>query len=135
MSEAWLRLIERLESGDIDEDIKKLSTNACEHVVKAFFSLADQLCGKTHSAGDGRSDDPQIQLENDYQELQSSLIQVRQAVAQSIATETQLEQQLSKNRDQAATWLERASLAVEQGNENLAALARQRQSPIILKNN
>jgi Phage shock protein A (IM30), suppresses sigma54-dependent transcription len=68
----------------------------------------------------GRMEDPQIMLEQTYQDLQSNLIQVRQAVAQAIATEKQLEQQLQKNKEQAETWHNRAAMAVQQNNDDLA---------------
>src|ERR1700677_1095753 len=76
----------------------------------------------------GRMEDPQIMLEQTYQDLQSNLIQVRQAVAQAIATEKQLEQQLQKNKDQAETWQNRAAMAVQQGNDDLAKQALQRRT-------
>lgn len=72
------------------------------------------------------SDDPEFLLETFYQDLQNNLIQVRQAVAQAIATEKQLEQQLQKNKDQAATWHNRATMAKQQGNEDLERQALQR---------
>jgi phage shock protein A len=74
----------------------------------------------------GKLEDPQLMLEQTYQDLQSNLIQVRQAVAQAIATEKQLEQQLQKNKDQAETWHNRAAMAVQQGNDDLAKQALQR---------
>lgn len=74
----------------------------------------------------GRMEDPQIMLEQTYQDLQSNLIQVRQAVAQAIATEKQLEQQLQKNKEQAETWHNRAAMAVQQNNDDLAKQALQR---------
>src|SRR5271170_1910083 len=74
----------------------------------------------------GKLEDPQLMLEQTYQDLQSNLIQVRQAVAQAIATEKQLEQQLKKNQEQATTWQNRASLAVQQNNDDLARQALQR---------
>ena len=84
-------------------------------IVKAFF-------GKLL----GQFEDPEMMLEQTYQDQQSNLIQVRQAVAQAIATEKQLEAQLQKNRDQAATWQNRAQMAVQQGNDDLARQALQR---------
>src|ERR1700679_2812659 len=77
----------------------------------------------------GRMEDPAMMLEQTYQDLQSNLIQVRQAVAQAIATEKQLEQQLQKNKDQAETWQNRAAVAVQQNNDDLAkqALSRKQQ--------
>src|SRR5208282_308945 len=74
----------------------------------------------------GRMEDPEMMLEQTYQDLQNNLIQVRQAVAQAIATEKQLEQQLNKNKDQAATWQNRAAMAVQQDSDDLARQALQR---------
>lgn len=84
-------------------------------LIKAFFN---SLMGKM--------EDPEMMLEQTYQDLQNNLIQVRQAVAQAIATEKQLEQQLNKNKDQAQTWQNRAAMAVQQGNDDLARQALQR---------
>ena len=89
--------------------------NRFASLVKAFFN---SLLGKM--------EDPEMMLEQTYQELQANLIQVRQAVAQAIATEKQLEQQLQKNKDQSATWHNRATMAVQQGNDDLARQALQR---------
>lgn len=71
------------------------------------------------------------ELEETYQGLQNHLIQIRQAVAQTIATERQLEQQLQKNQDQDATWAERAKMALEQKNPELAEQAQQRRQQYI----
>lgn len=87
-----------------------------------FVSLMKAMFGRML----GHFEDPEMMLEQTYQELQSNLIQVRQAVAQAIATEKQLEGQLQKNRDQAATWQNRAAMAVQQGNDDLARQALQR---------
>jgi phage shock protein A len=79
----------------------------------------------------GRFEDPSLMLEQTYQDLQTNLIQVRQAVAQAIATEKQLEQQLQKNKDQAETWHNRATMAVQQGNDDLAKQALQRKQQYV----
>jgi phage shock protein A len=89
-----------------------------------FMSLVRAMFGKVM----GGLEDPEMMLEQKYQELQSNLIQVRQAVAQAIATEKQLEQSLQKNRDQAATWENRARMAVQQNNDDLARQALQRKT-------
>lgn len=87
-----------------------------------FVSLMKAMFGRVM----GQFEDPEMMLEQSYQEAQQNLIQVRQAVAQAIATEKQLEQQLQKNRDQAATWQNRAQMAVQQNNDDLARQALQR---------
>ncbi|OPZ83574.1 MAG: hypothetical protein BWY75_03006 [bacterium ADurb.Bin425] len=84
-------------------------------VIKAAFN---HLLGKV--------EDPAMMLEQSYNELQSNVISVRQAVAQAIATEKQLERDLQKNKDQAATWQNRAAMAVQQNSDDLARQALQR---------
>lgn len=76
----------------------------------------------------GRMENPEMMLEQTYQDLQNNLIQVRQAVAQAIATEKQLEGQLQKNREQAQTWQNRAAMAVQQNKDDLAREALQRKT-------
>lgn len=74
----------------------------------------------------GQAENPQLMLEQTYQDLQSNLIRLRQAVAQAIATEKQLEQQLVKNRDQIEAWQNRAIMTAQQANDDLAKQALQR---------
>lgn len=92
-----------------------------DRVINLFKAVFNSLLG--------RAEDPQMMLEQTYNDLQSNLIQVRQAVAQAIAAEKQLEKQLQQNKDQAETWHNRAAMAVQQGNDELAkqALARRQQ--------
>lgn len=89
-----------------------------QRIATLFKAMVNNILGKM--------EDPQMLLEQTYQDLQQNLIQVRQAVAQAIATEKQIEQQLQKNKDQAATWQNRAAMAVQQGNDDLARQALQR---------
>jgi len=89
-----------------------------ERLFKVIQAAFNNLLGKV--------EDPAIMLEQTYQDLQNQVIQFRQAVAQAIATEKQLEQTLSKNKDQAATWQNRAAMAVQQNNDELARQALQR---------
>jgi len=89
-----------------------------QRIALVFRAMVNTLLGKV--------EDPQMMLEQAYQDLQSNLIQVRQAVAQAIATEKQLEQQLKKNVEQVDVWQTRAGMAVQQGNDDLARQALQR---------
>jgi phage shock protein A len=77
-------------------------------------------------------DSVQTQLEGTYQNLESSLIQIRHTMATAIATEKQLEQRLQKNKEQANTWMERASMAEQQKNSELVEQARQRMEQYVL---
>ncbi|HEY9683873.1 MAG TPA: PspA/IM30 family protein [Oculatellaceae cyanobacterium] len=94
-----------------------------DRLANLFKAMVNALMGKM--------EDPAMMLEQTYQDLQSNLIQVRQAVAQAIATEKQLEQQLQKNKDQAATWQNRAAMAVQQNNDELAKQALQRRQQYV----
>ncbi len=90
----------------------------CEWIQR----LRDLLIGKSDESADEmhcNSKKLDLELEKVYDDLQSSLIKVREAVAKAIATERQLESQLQKNRAQSETWLQRAETATQQGNPDL----------------
>lgn len=67
------------------------------------------------------------ELKSSKEQLQNELINLRQAVAQGIASEKQLEQQLKKYQDMEDTWKNRAMLADSHGNPELVRQARERQ--------
>ncbi|MBD3881355.1 PspA/IM30 family protein [Phormidium tenue FACHB-886] len=67
-----------------------------------------------------QAEDPEKILEQVVLEMQNDLIQVRQAVAQAIATQKRTERQASQARSTAEEWYRRAQLAMEKGDENLA---------------
>ncbi len=79
-----------------------------------------------------RAEDPQLILEQAYQDLNANLLKVRQAVVQAIATEKQIGQQLQKNQEQVQNWHNRATLAVQQGQDDLARQALQRRQQHLL---
>ena len=67
-----------------------------------------------------QAEDPEKVLEQTVSEMQQHLIQMRQAVAQAIATQKRTERQLAQNQATTEQWRQRAQLALEQGNEHLA---------------
>lgn len=77
-----------------------------------------------------KAEDPEKVLEQAIIDMQEDLIQLRQAVAKSIATQKRTEQQYNKNQSEANTWQQRAQLALQKGDENLAreALTRKKTS-------
>ncbi|HEY9731614.1 MAG TPA: PspA/IM30 family protein [Drouetiella sp.] len=131
-----LKLLDALEE-ELKDGIPEewdLFLNRFESIVQSATSF--RLSSSEHNdAGpllrDAIKLEPEIQLEKCYQEMQSSLIQVRQAVATAIATEKQLEQQLQKNKEMAQTWLDRAAMAVSQGAQDLAGQATQRRNQYV----
>jgi phage shock protein A len=76
----------------------------------------------------GKMEDPEKILEQTVLDMQDDLIQLRQAVAQAIATQKRTERQASQARTNAEEWYRRAQLALQKGDENLAreALAKRK---------
>ena len=73
-----------------------------------------------------KAEDPEKLLEQSLVEMQEDLVQLRQAVASAIASQKRFGQQYSEAQDKVNTWHQRAQLALQKGDENLAREALQR---------
>jgi phage shock protein A len=75
-----------------------------------------------------KAEDPEKILEQAVLDMQEDLIQLRQAVAQAIATQKRTERQCSQAQSTADEWYRRAQLALQKGDETLAreALTRRK---------
>ena len=75
-----------------------------------------------------QAEDPEKILEQTVMDMQDDLIQLRQAVAQAIATQKRTERQAQQTQTIADDWYSRAQLALQQANESLAreALTRRK---------
>ncbi len=73
-----------------------------------------------------QAEDPEKVLEQTVVDMQEDLIQLRQAVAQAIATQKRSERQQAQAQSLADDWQQRAQVALQKGDETLAreALAR-----------
>lgn len=71
----------------------------------------------------GQAEDPEKVLEQTVMDMQENLIQLRQAVAQAIATQKRTERQCSQANSTAQEWYNRAQLALQKGDDNLARQA------------
>ena len=91
-----------------------------DRVSRVFRSNLNDLVSK--------AEDPEKILEQAVVDMQEDLVQLRQAVAKSIAEQKRTEQQLKKNQTEADSWQQRAQLALQKGDENLAreALVRKK---------
>jgi len=67
-----------------------------------------------------KAEDPEKILEQAIIDMQEDLVQLRQAVATAIATQKRTEQQYNQAESQSNTWQQRAQLALQKGDENLA---------------
>jgi phage shock protein A len=76
----------------------------------------------------GAAEDPEKILEQAVMDMQEDLVQLRQAVAGAIAAQKRTERQCSQAESTAAEWYQRAQLALQKGEENLAreALTRKK---------
>lgn len=75
-----------------------------------------------------KAEDPEKMLEQAIRDMNEDMVQLRQAVAKSIATQKRTEQQYNKNQQEAGMWQTRAQLALSKGDEKLAreALVRKK---------
>ena len=67
-----------------------------------------------------KREDPEKILEQTVYEMQENLVQMRQGVAQAIATQKRTERQATQAQSTAEEWYRRAQMALQQGNEALA---------------
>ncbi len=75
-----------------------------------------------------KAEDPEKILEQSIIDMQEDLVQLRQAVARSIAAQKRTQQQYNQAQTEANNWQQRAQLAIQKGDENLAreALVRKK---------
>ena len=67
-----------------------------------------------------KAEDPEKILEQAVMDMQEDLVQLRQAVASSIANQKRTEQQYTKAMGDANSWQSKAQLALQKGDEDLA---------------
>ncbi|MBD1931066.1 PspA/IM30 family protein [Trichocoleus sp. FACHB-69] len=75
-----------------------------------------------------KAEDPEKILEQSIIDMQEELVQLRQAVARAIATQKRTQKQYNQAQTEANNWQQRAHLAIQKGDENLAreALVRKK---------
>ncbi|NJK36375.1 MAG: PspA/IM30 family protein [Oscillatoriales cyanobacterium RM2_1_1] len=78
-----------------------------------------------------KAEDPEKILEQAVIDMTEDLVQLRQAVAQAIATQKRSQQQYNQYQSQANQWQSRAQLALQKGDENLAREALQRKKSYV----
>lgn len=94
----------------------------------AFFDRISRLVKATVNEQFTKRQDPEQQLEQIVAQLQVDLVNLRQAVAESIALQKRTDRQRHQAMLQAESWYKKAQLAVSQGNEDVGhdALTRRR---------
>ncbi len=93
-----------------------------------LFDRVSRVIRSNINAVVSSAEDPEKILEQTVSDMQEDLVQLRQAVAQAIASQKRLEQQYNQAQTQSAEWYRRAQLALQKDNEDLAreALSRKK---------
>jgi phage shock protein A len=78
-----------------------------------------------------KAEDPEKILEQALVDMQEDLVQMRQAVAGAIASQKRLQQQQTQAQNESNNWQQRAQLALQKGDEDLAREALLRKKPLI----
>ena len=93
-----------------------------------FFDRLGRLVRANANAVVSRAEDPVKILDQSVEDMQNDLVKLRQAVATAIASQKRIQNQAEQANTQAATWYERAEMALRKGEEDLAreALARRK---------
>ncbi|MEI6791228.1 MAG: PspA/IM30 family protein, partial [Myxococcaceae bacterium] len=76
----------------------------------------------------GIAEDPEKMLNQTLMDMQEQLISAKRQVAVAIADEKRLIQQYEQEKQNGSDWEQRAMLAVQQSNDNLASQALERQA-------
>ena len=119
-----------------------------------FFNRISTIFKSNVNAALDQAEDPEKMLNQITSEMQQQLVEVKQQVANAIAQEKRLQKDYETEQEQAGSWEQKATIALQRENEDLAreALARrnehaniaagyleqwdkQKQAVVILKDN
>jgi phage shock protein A len=94
----------------------------------SLFDRLSRLVRANVNDAVSKAEDPEKILEQSVMDMQGNFVKMKEAVAQSIANQRRIEQQYKNNQKEADTWQQRAQLALQKGDENLAreALVRKK---------
>jgi phage shock protein A len=93
-----------------------------------LFDRVSRVVRSNLNAAVSAAEDPEKILEQALIDMQEDLVQLRQAVASAIASQKRMQQQYNQAQTEANNWQQRAQLALQKGDENLAreALSRKK---------
>lgn len=93
-----------------------------------LFDRVSRVVRSNLNAAVSNAEDPEKILDQTIIDMQEDLVQMRQAVAKAIASQKRVQQQHERAQSEANTWQQRAQLALQKGDENLAreALTRKK---------
>ena len=94
--------------------------------MMGFFNRISTIFKANVNAALDQAEDPEKMLNQITTEMQEQLVQIKQQVAAAIANEKRLQKDYENEQEQADSWEQKATIALQKGNEDLAkqALAR-----------
>ena len=91
-----------------------------------LFDRVSRVVRSNLNAAVSSAEDPGKILDQAIIDMQEDLMQMRQAVATAIASQKRVQQQCERAQSEANTWQQRAQLALQKGDEELARQALMR---------
>ncbi|TVP69916.1 MAG: PspA/IM30 family protein [Leptolyngbya sp. LCM1.Bin17] len=91
-----------------------------------LFDRVSRVIRSNLNAAVSSAENPEKILDQAIIDMQEDLVQMRQAVAGAIASQKRVQQQYDKAHNDANTWQQRAQLALQKGDEDLARQALSR---------
>ncbi|NMF81923.1 PspA/IM30 family protein [Nodosilinea sp. P-1105] len=88
-----------------------------------LFDRVSRVIRSNLNAAVSSAENPEKILDQAIIDMQEDLVQMRQAVAGAIASQKRVQQQYDKAQNDANTWQQRAQLALQKGDEDLARQA------------
>jgi phage shock protein A len=89
----------------------------------SLFDRVSRLIRANVNDAISKAEDPEKVLEQALIDMQDNFVKMKQAVATAIAQQKRTQQQLANNQREAQTWEDRAKLALQKGEEDLARQA------------
>ena len=93
-----------------------------------FFDRVSTIFKANVNAALDKAEDPEKMLNQITTEMQEQLVKVKQQVAAAIANEKQLQKDFEQEQEQAEQWEQKATLALQKNNEELARQALSRRN-------
>jgi phage shock protein A len=91
-----------------------------------LFDRVSRVVRSNLNAAVSAAENPEKILEQAIIDMQEDLMQLRQAVASAIASQKRMQQQYNQAQSESNNWQQRAQLALQKGDENLAREALNR---------
>eukprot|EP00469_Lotharella_globosa_P005921 CAMPEP_0167794928 /NCGR_PEP_ID=MMETSP0111_2-20121227/14135_1 /TAXON_ID=91324 /ORGANISM="Lotharella globosa, Strain CCCM811" /LENGTH=341 /DNA_ID=CAMNT_0007688505 /DNA_START=48 /DNA_END=1073 /DNA_ORIENTATION=+ len=114
--------------GPLDQEVQRHGMQRDVKVHESMFSRVGRVIRSYTNSFISKMEDPEKILDQAVEDMQKDLIKLRQASAQVMASQKQIQTKYNTAKNTADEWYKRAELALEKGEEDLAreALSRKK---------